>query len=114
MNILKETTAAGTGFFSISALSPSGAIMDTFHHAMLSIMPGLSQGAVDEIAKLVVAFGITIASRFVMKLFDKKKEVPQPAAAPGPVVTPAPPPETLTLNTNKNGEISQEVNSNQG
>lgn len=109
MSFFKEATAAGTGFISISALSPEGTVIDSIHHVVLSAAPWLSQGTVDEIGKILVVFVLTMVSRVATKYLEKKKQEAVPVTPPAakPSV-----PETLTLNNNDNGEISKEVSSN--
>ena len=94
--ILGDLTSFGIGYVSIPTDTGTG----HFFRSMLdSIMPHLSQGAVDEIAKMVASLLLAVISRWIYaKLLDRKTKK---AATLAPKDVPAPP-ENISLTQNQN------------
>lgn len=92
--ILGDVTSIGIGYVSI----PTGN-GHLFNNMLDSIMPHLSQGAVDEIAKMVASLLLAVISRWIYaKLLDRKAKK---AATVAPKDVPAPP-ENISLTQNQN------------
>lgn len=104
MQKLGDLTAGAVGYFSAD---PNGDLFAGLHNLLLSALP-ISQGAADEVLKMLAGLLIGVLSKFLYGLLEKQSKRKKRKNDEDDF-NPAPQPESLTINSKNDGNSETQI-----